>query len=161
MYRYLSAIISRKHRWNVVGCIFDSLPARRDASVAARALMASINTNFLMRYLAGFLIYTFFYTSGFLSKLFSWRTRNDTTFWDYMYNEPANWPCLYLYSKSDAIVDFRYVEEVMENRKKIGADVSSKCWSDSEHVAHLRKHPAEYKELCVNFLDRCLNPDKR
>ena len=158
VYKYLSKIITARPRWNVVGCVFDSLPARRDASVATRAMMSSVNTNFVFRYLLGFLFYSYLVTARFFVRMF-YTTSSDSAemFWDFMSNEPANWPCLYLYSKTDALVDFRYVEEVMERRRRLGVDISSKCWPDSDHVAHLRKYPTEYRQLSLQFLERCLS----
>ena len=66
------------------------------------------------------------------------------------------WPELFLYSKKDFYVDWRYLEnEVIGRRHENVASnrVMSKRWDSSGHVAHLKAHKAEYAETVFKFLE--------
>ena len=41
-------------------------------------------------------------------------------------------------------------------QERRGAAVSSHCWADSGHVAHLRAHPQQYEHLVRSFVEQCL-----
>ena len=73
-------------------------------------------------------------------------------YWQYMYDEPSRWPQMYLYSKKDEIVDYKYIDSIVEHRKSLGVKVTAQCWEDSAHVAHIRQHRESYLNLCSQFL---------
>ena len=154
VYRYLSEVISPQSQWKVVGAIFDSLPSDRRPLIAARAAMSSSQANVLIKYLTGLFVLTYIYGAELLQRL--WRDSSRRNYWDFMLNEPPKWPSLYLYSKADEIADYNYIEEVIANRQLLGADVASVCWEDSDHVAHMRRHPDAYISQCDKFLDYCV-----
>lgn len=158
MYRYISEHKrkSPQHKnVNIVGAIFDSLPAERKAKIAVRALMTSLTTNIIFKLLLGLLLYIFLVGRDVFQTLFSFSKRK-ATYWDYMYNESGKWPSLYLYSKADEIVNYLYVEAVIEHRKGLGCDIQSLCWNDSAHVQHLRAHRESYVSNCHRFIGSCL-----
>lgn len=62
-------------------------------------------------------------------------------------------PSLMLYSRADPVgVDHR-IEEVMQQWRERGITVSGRCWQSSPHVSHFHRHPDEYVEAVLNFLD--------
>ena len=74
---------------------------------------------------------------------------------------PILLPQLYLYSKEDPIAPYKDIVEFIKYQKAVGADVKSKMWDDSDHVAHFRKYPKEYENLVVSFIKECmLTPNK-
>ena len=63
-------------------------------------------------------------------------------------------PQLYLYSSCDSVALVDDVEEEMRLQVSRGADVSSHCWSDSEHVKHFIEHPEEYTLQISKFIQK-------
>lgn len=59
---------------------------------------------------------------------------------------------LYLYSKADTMIKAKHVEKFIEKQKEKGNSVTSIDFIDSEHVAHIRTHPEEYRTACLNFV---------
>lgn len=75
---------------------------------------------------------------------------------------------LYLYSKADTMIKakyvqfitlidqfmrfFRHVEKFIEKQKEKGNSVTAIDFVDSEHVAHIRTHPKDYRTACLNFV---------
>ncbi|RUS80707.1 hypothetical protein EGW08_011530, partial [Elysia chlorotica] len=62
-------------------------------------------------------------------------------------------PSLMLYSRSDPIGVDRNIEKVMSRWKQVGVPVMSRCWESSPHVSHFHRHPDEYVEAVLKFLD--------
>ncbi|GFN76143.1 transmembrane protein 53-like protein [Plakobranchus ocellatus] len=62
-------------------------------------------------------------------------------------------PSLMLYSRSDPIGVDRNIENVMKIWKQMGIPVMSRCWQSSPHVSHFHRHPDEYVEAVLKFLD--------
>ncbi|GFR70860.1 transmembrane protein 53 [Elysia marginata] len=62
-------------------------------------------------------------------------------------------PSMMLYSRSDPIGVDRNIEKVMVKWKKMGIPVMSRCWQSSPHVSHFHRHPDEYVEAVLKFLD--------
>jgi hypothetical protein len=61
---------------------------------------------------------------------------------------------LFLYSKTDPLARYDYVDEVILALQKSGAkNIRSKLWNDTEHVGHYRRRPEEYKNEIVAFLE--------
>jgi hypothetical protein len=56
------------------------------------------------------------------------------------------WSNLFLFSKDDALIDYRSIQQMMESARAAGCAVASKCWAKSVHVRHLPLHESEYIE---------------
>ena len=71
--------------------------------------------------------------------------------------ENENWPLLFLYSKTDALMAYMYVSEVVKEKKKQNPKriIQSKLFEKSPHVAHMRKYPEEYRHQVKTFLEQC------
>ena len=66
-------------------------------------------------------------------------------------------PQLYIYSPIDYIAELSYVEKVIDDQKKYGADVTAKIFPDTMHILHRKKYPEEYDKTELNFLtQKCL-----
>ncbi|KAI6221552.1 hypothetical protein M3Y95_00973800 [Aphelenchoides besseyi] len=63
---------------------------------------------------------------------------------------------LYLYSKIDTMIRYFDVDRFAEHQQKLGANVTQRCWPDSNHIQHLRKYPDDYVKLCDEFFDKCI-----
>lgn len=62
-------------------------------------------------------------------------------------------PMLFLYSKNDALANYRYVDEMITWLYANGAKtIRSKRWDDTDHVGHYRQRPEEYKNEIIAFL---------
>lgn len=62
-------------------------------------------------------------------------------------------PQLYVYSKNDDLSDYDYIEMLIQNRRSIQrSPVLTQCWEVSEHCAHLREHPQDYKLAIEDFI---------
>ncbi|CCD66244.1 Transmembrane protein 53 [Caenorhabditis elegans] len=59
---------------------------------------------------------------------------------------------LYLYSKADTMIKAKHVEKFIEKQKEKGNSVTAIDFVDSEHVAHIRTHPKDYRTACLNFV---------
>ena len=79
------------------------------------------------------------------------------------YKERENWPLLFLYSKTDSLMPYVYVQHLIEVKREQNSSrkISAKLFEKSAHVAHMRKYPDEYKEEIKKFLEKCwYNPLK-
>ncbi|KAK4536087.1 hypothetical protein CDCA_CDCA07G2112 [Cyanidium caldarium] len=67
-------------------------------------------------------------------------------------------PQLYLYSRDDNVVKDldQSVRQYIEAQRRRGLEVYHKMWECSQHVAHFKFHPEEYKENVERFLQRAL-----
>lgn len=66
-------------------------------------------------------------------------------------------PQLYIYSPVDYIMVLPYLEKVISEQKKYGADVTTKTFPDTYHIVHRRKYPEEYDKTVLKFLtEKCL-----
>ena len=66
---------------------------------------------------------------------------------------PILFPHLYLYSKVDHLAPYKDIVEFIKYQKSVGAEVKSKMWDDSDHVAHFRKYTKEYENLVISFIN--------
>ena len=48
---------------------------------------------------------------------------------------------LYIYSPADYVLMLSYLENVIEEQKKYGADVTTKVFPDSLHMKYLKNYP--------------------
>lgn len=72
------------------------------------------------------------------------------------YRENEKWPLLFLYSKTDDLMPYRYVRKLVkmkqdQNQERI---ICQKLFEKSPHVAHMRKYPEEYREEMKKFLSK-------
>lgn len=58
----------------------------------------------------------------------------------------------FIYSIIDHLADPVKIDELIDARKKRGVAVRSVKFEDSEHVAHLIKHPAKYRQILDDIL---------
>ncbi|XP_054159345.1 transmembrane protein 53-like [Oppia nitens] len=63
-------------------------------------------------------------------------------------------PALVLVSQNDRIGTASANRRLTDVWRKLGIDVTFKCWDESGHVQHLPKHPIEYEELIDKFLNK-------
>eukprot|EP00092_Neocalanus_flemingeri_P029027 GFUD01031512.1.p1 GENE.GFUD01031512.1~~GFUD01031512.1.p1 ORF type:complete len:315 (-),score=98.13 GFUD01031512.1:124-1029(-) len=71
----------------------------------------------------------------------------------YLKHEKADWPLLFLYSKKDKQIHWRYISSVADQQREQGRNVTTHMFSSSGHVAHLKFHPEEYKEALRMFME--------
>ena len=62
-------------------------------------------------------------------------------------------PSLMLYSKTDPIGVADRIELVVSKWRKKGIPVHTKCWENTPHVSHFHRHPDEYVEAILAFLE--------
>ena len=66
-------------------------------------------------------------------------------------------PQLYINSPVDYMVVLSYLEKVIREQKKYGADVTIKMFPDTYHVVHRKKYPEEYDQTVLKFInEKCL-----
>ncbi|KAJ3212232.1 hypothetical protein HDU67_003952 [Dinochytrium kinnereticum] len=65
---------------------------------------------------------------------------------------PLKGPRLYIYSKADAFIDFRDVEEYQNTTRRGGDVVHALRFEDSDHVKHAVKYPRQYWSEVDRFL---------
>ncbi|CAD5210728.1 unnamed protein product [Bursaphelenchus okinawaensis] len=63
---------------------------------------------------------------------------------------------LYLCSKDDKLVAFKYIREFVLSQVDSGKSVVLKAWEDGVHCAHFKTHQGEYFKLCGEFVKRSL-----
>ncbi|KAK0143359.1 Transmembrane protein 53-A [Merluccius polli] len=71
---------------------------------------------------------------------------------DVFRNTPICAPVLFFFCENDPLSDHLAVEEILGLWRKRGIDVTGKCWADSTHAGHIRRHPQEYRVTLDNFL---------
>ncbi|XP_046364945.1 transmembrane protein 53-like [Haliotis rufescens] len=62
-------------------------------------------------------------------------------------------PSLLLYSRADPIGVAKDIEVVARKWASKGIPVHLKCWENSPHVSHFHRHPDEYVEAILAFLE--------
>ena len=66
-------------------------------------------------------------------------------------------PQLYIYSPVDNVPVLSYLQKVINEQKKYGADVTTKIFPDTLHLVHRKKYPEEYDKTVLRFLtEKCL-----
>ena len=66
-------------------------------------------------------------------------------------------PQLYIYSPVDNVPVLSYLQKVINEQKKYGADVTTKIFPDTLHMVHRKKYPEEYDKTVLQFLtEKCL-----
>ena len=98
---------------------------------------------------------------GWPNLLKKWRGDNtfimseidDTWCGDFMRRERRQWPELFLYSKRDFYLPWRYMEETVDQRRKDGREVVARRFPKSKHVSHLPGNRREYEAAVHDFLE--------
>ena len=148
----LSIHSSNSLKLNADHMICDSLPGGNTADAASRAMSTWIKHP-LLKFIARYVILYFIEALSFVEyvKSFGKRTwsptREATEFL-----ATVNVKQLYLYSEIDDLIPCKDIKAHCHSLVCKGVDVEEVCWSDSEHVQHLRKHPKEYSESVYKFL---------
>ncbi|KAJ3436039.1 hypothetical protein M0812_18083 [Anaeramoeba flamelloides] len=140
---------------NIRGIVFDSAPTPPTAEVFARGFSQSfLKSNLLLRKSSHFM-------AKMALKSFSWVIQNNARrIAKAMRGEHlVRCPQLYLYSRSDKLVNLPFLESFIESQEKLGIDVHKKVWDKSEHVQHYRKYPNQYKKKIKSFLAACFQRD--
>ena len=85
-----------------------------------------------------------------------WRELEDPSVsWvgDYLkYEDSGPWPLLFIYSKKDRLIDWRFISGVVAEQEARGRRVTSLCLEGSGHVAHLKSQPELYTNTIKHFL---------
>lgn len=68
------------------------------------------------------------------------------------YGEKESWPTLFLASKKDRQIPWRYVRSVSKEQERRGRRSSLHLFPSSGHVAHLKVHPEEYRDTVASFM---------
>lgn len=63
---------------------------------------------------------------------------------DVFRNSPVTAPALFFFCENDVMSDPRAMEELIDQWRNRGIDVTAKKWEDSTHAGHLKRHPQEY-----------------
>ena len=98
---------------------------------------------------------------GWPNLLKKWRGDNtfimseidDTWCGDFMRRERRQWPELFLYTKRDFYLPWRYMEETVDQRRKDGREVVARRFPKSKHVSHLPGNRREYVAAVHDFLE--------
>ncbi|CAK8672586.1 unnamed protein product [Clavelina lepadiformis] len=75
---------------------------------------------------------------------------------DAMKLRPCVVPSLILSSTDDPMALPESVKDFIRSWENVGVDVTSKVWTDSGHVQHLRNHPVLYKDMLYEVLGKSL-----
>ncbi|XP_067423863.1 transmembrane protein 53 isoform X2 [Emydura macquarii macquarii] len=158
LYRYMLELIHTHRQFSslkVVGTVFDSAPGRRNVVGSMRALAAVLaSTNVLLKYC---ILLAFAILVVVLRILLYPMTRFfHESHYDALLKEPSRWPELYLYSRSDRIIQASDIEHMIEARRQHNVSVKAVDFSDSAHVSHLRAYPSYYISLCTSFMHDCV-----
>ncbi|XP_029474589.1 transmembrane protein 53 [Rhinatrema bivittatum] len=160
MYRYIVQLLHCHRQFcmlKVVGTVFDSGPGNRNVLGSIRALNTVLisQTNFLFRMVI--LLVFIIVVVVFRIVLYPFTRFLHESHYDAMKKDYSTWPHLYLYSKADKIISAQDIEEMVQARRMRGQRIEVVVFTKSEHVNHLREHPAKYIEACTCFLMSCLH----
>ncbi|XP_075037706.1 transmembrane protein 53 [Mixophyes fleayi] len=164
LYRYIVQLL-HSHRQlsklQVVGTIFDSAPGNRNICGSVRALNTVLtpSTNRLLRYLA----LAAFAVMVFILRILLYPVTRflHENHYDKMKKDPSLWPHLYLYSRSDSIISYTDVENMIQFRRRRHLPTECVDFQKSEHVCHYRRYPQRYSEICSAFLRDCVRKASR
>ena len=139
----------------IAGVIFDSTPVYYDWATAFNVYrmfkdLAKDLTKF--QWIKGSLYTAFF---GLISR------RNKRRYFERFVFNPnsilSSIPQLYIYSPADYLPVLPYLEKVIEEQKRFGANVTTKVFPDTLHMVHRKKYPEEYDNVVFQFLtEKCL-----
>ena len=140
----------------VAGCIYDSCPCVPTLWQYLRVRITADKENgFFVKIMKTIALLFFAIISIFLPS--TWNVKKAmSSFMADMKTDPARYPQLFLYSKTDEICPWRAVDDVVEARRKRRVEVQQVCWDDSSHCFHLISHREEYIQNCQDFVQGCL-----
>ncbi|CAD5220197.1 unnamed protein product [Bursaphelenchus xylophilus] len=168
MLAHLWKIIGAERKWwkdRVRGVIFDSGPATNDNIITWIQAAYYTNVPTTQHGTLSYLLHFALVAPVFFSYVAYLRIR---TFFQPSYRQiaipntllesfddlPENQ--LFLYSEADMICKHQLISRFVNLQLSKQKNVETKIWPDSGHVAHLRKYPEEYSELCRHFLEKCV-----
>lgn len=67
-------------------------------------------------------------------------------------NTPVTAPALFFFCENDPLSEARALEEIIDNWRKRGIEITAKKWEDSTHAGHLKRHQQEYLTVLNMFL---------
>jgi pimeloyl-ACP methyl ester carboxylesterase len=147
-YRYISD--------NVKGIVLDSAPAKQDWTTFST--LARVNFSPILAALLQLVLALFILAGKLMKPIIGQNAVSDFTEWVHgritrCLASFKHVPMLFLYSKKDALANYRYVDEMITLLNAHGAKmIRSKRWEDTDHVGHYRQRPEEYKNEIVAFL---------
>mmetsp|Transcript_4738 Transcript_4738/g.6635 ORF Transcript_4738/g.6635 Transcript_4738/m.6635 type:complete len:327 (+) Transcript_4738:121-1101(+) len=133
--------------------ILDSAPAFISKKSVNGALEGAIPNKILQIPVKVLLSIAWFLT--FLLETVCCRERMQDVYWNKMLTSELCQRQAFVYSSIDEITDPLKLEEFMEVRMKRGVDVHAHKFEDSDHVAHFKKYPEEYRSIIDSVLKRC------
>lgn len=162
VYRYFTELIhsgsSEFKHIQLCGTVFDSCPSRRVIRNTVKVyLMISDHPAVIRHLIAAFLFVVLCVVAAL--KSLDWyfpSLKSIDDYFDYMQEDPATCPQLYLYSFKDELIPFADVEWQIFTRQCRGVKVQTQTWNDSVHVQHLVTHREVYISTCLRFIDSCL-----
>ncbi|XP_041475840.1 transmembrane protein 53-A-like [Lytechinus variegatus] len=167
VYRHLTEIVNgtspgQNAKLKIVGIICDSMPSYPTATTAYRAMVSAMppTQHWFIKFIKSLGIWIFFMVLSFISYIRRGVSDRDT-YYKAMLADRMRCPQLFLYSKKDQIVPYKDIQGVIAERRRQGFDVQEVVWDDTDHVAHLRKHPQEYASACLKFVNYCLERVKQ
>lgn len=142
----------------ITGVLCDSMPSYPTATSAFRAIVTAMpqSQHWFILYVKSLGVWIFFMVLTLISYIRKRGTSDQGTYYRAMLADKMQCPQLFLYSKKDAIVPYKDIQGIIKERRHRGFDVQEVVWEDSDHVAHLRKHPEEYVAACLKFVKDCL-----
>ncbi|CAH1258990.1 TMEM53 [Branchiostoma lanceolatum] len=130
----------------IMGQVFDSLV---DFTALPDGLPAAMFKSPLLRATLRTILKTY------MAALYKPVISNYIRAYELFHHNPVPSPVLFLYSKVDEFGSAAVHERIAKMLVKKGdRPVYYKCWDDSPHVQHLRKHPIEYVEIIDSFLSQ-------
>jgi len=145
----------------IVGIVLDSTPSRMTFAESCTAF--TFGRNIIVKIIISTLIailWTFYETIGWVLWIERARVFSGG-FLRYSERETikalGNIPQLYICGKQDKICHCDYTVDFAKKQISSGINTKIVCYEDSEHVAHLKKHPDEYKTEVTSFCAKIFN----
>jgi len=160
------ALASQEIPFKPAGIVWDSCPGPRPVVTIPRGLVLCI-INWLSRMRDGMPLWQAVTSSGRDFKDLAWdnyilrmkgqetviSTMEGTWTGYWARDQQLGAKELFLYSKSDFYIPYKYLEEsVIPVRKKLTKEVRVRRWEKSPHVGHLRANTKDYTEEIKQFL---------
>uniref|UniRef100_A0A7I4XTY1 Transmembrane protein 53 n=1 Tax=Haemonchus contortus TaxID=6289 RepID=A0A7I4XTY1_HAECO len=149
-------------RQRIKGLIFDSAPARTTAGPDSHAVVVSTPPMEGFRWVSTDtrrkMIMVAFNIRKALANSVSavWPAIRPHLSMYYYLRECSDLPnsLLFLYSREDKLIRYKYVKRFLDHQKSLGRDVVEVVFTNSEHVQHLRTHPEQYRSSCIEFVKK-------
>ncbi|XP_042191581.1 transmembrane protein 53 isoform X1 [Callorhinchus milii] len=160
LYRYIIELqydrgATRYRKLNVVGTIFDSGPGDKNFQGGIRALHSILRPS-NNPFIKIFATVTFVFVALIRFMLYPASKFWSLSLYDSLKQDPSRWPQLYLYSKSDKVISYKDIENMIRARKQLRVRVESVDFGTSQHVNHFREFPEKYSIRVLSFLKQCI-----